>query len=198
MDALARNPEVDQALSDSPRWRQETDALRDILLECGLTEELKWRQPCYTADGKNICIIQGMKAFVALLFFKGALLKDPDGVLERQGLHSRSGFRMRFTSPGDVARMAGSVRAYACEAVEVEKAGLKVEAGKLLDLAYPEELLDRLDDDPDFKLAFDGLTPGRQRGYLLHFSGAKQSKTRATRIERCRPRILEGKGIRDR
>ena len=198
MNTLVRNTKVDQALSDSQRWWQETERLRDILLECGLTEELKWRQPYYSHDDRNICIIQGMKDFVALLFFKGALLKDPDGVLERQGPNSRAGFRMRFTSLEDVARMAKGVRAYAHEAVEVEKAGLRVEAGKAPDLAYPEELLFRFDDDPDLKLAFNVLTPGRQLGYIRHFAGAKQSKTRAARIERYRPRILEGKGIHDR
>ncbi|MDE0056101.1 MAG: YdeI/OmpD-associated family protein [Gammaproteobacteria bacterium] len=196
VDALPRNPKVDEALSDSQRWWQETDALRDVLLQCGLTEELKWRLPCYTHEGRNICIIQPMKDFVALLFFKGALLKDPDGILERQGPNSRTGFRTRFTSVQDIAGLANSVKAYAREAVEVEEAGLQVE--QVPNFAYPEELTEMFDEDPDFKAAFDQLTPGRQRGYVLHFAGAKQSKTRVTRIEKHRPRILEGKGIQDR
>ena len=193
---MARNPKVDKAFGNSQRWWQETDALREILLGCGLTEELKWSKPCYTYDGRNICIIQGMKDFLALLFFKGALLKDPDRILERQGLHSRAGFRMRFTSFRDVARMAKSIKAYAREAIEVEKAGLKV--GKGTDIAYPDELIDKFGEDPVFKAAFDRLTTGRQRSYVLHFCGAKQSKTRTARIENYRRRILDGKGIHDR
>ena len=196
VNTLARNPRVDQALSDSQRWRQETERLRDILLECGLTEELKWRQHRYTHDGRNICIIQGMKDFLALLFFKGALLKDPDHMLERRGPNSRAGYRIRFTSVRDVVDIVDSIKAYAHEAIKVEKAGLTMEKGTAI--AYPEEFLDRFDEDPDFKAAFDRLTPGRQRGYVLHFSGAKQSKTRAGRIEKYRPRILDGRGIHDR
>ena len=193
---MARNPEIDESFTNSKRWRQEAEKLREILVECDLTEELKWGTPCYAHDGKNICIIQRMKDFLALLFFKGALLKDPDDVLERQGPNSRSGFRMRFTSVQDVARMAKSIPAYIHEAIEVEKAGLNVET--TTDFEYPEELIDKFDDDPDFKAAFDRLTPGRQRGYVLHFSGAKQSKTRSARIEKYRHKILHGKGLQDR
>ena len=193
---MARNPQVDKSFGNTERWWREADELREILLDCGLTEELKWGQPCYMHQGKNICIIQRMKDFLALLFFKGALLKDPDDVLERQGPNSRAGFRMRFTGVQDVVRTAGSIRAYIHEAIEVEKAGLKVE--KETDFAYPGELVDQLDADPDFKAAFDRLTPGRQRGYVLHFSGAKQSKTRAARVERYRRKILDGKGFHDR
>ncbi len=192
------NPQVDLSLDDSTRWRRETDALREILRKCGLTEELKWRRPCYAHGGRNICIIQDMKDFLALLFFKGALLKDPDGVLERQGPNSRSGFRMRFTSVEEVADMAETIRAYALEAIEVEKAGLKVEKARAADLVFPAELVARLDEDPGFKAAFHGLTPGRRRGYVLHFAGAKQATTRAARIERQRSRILDGKGLHDR
>ena len=166
-------------------------------MECGLTEEFKWRKPCYAHGGRNICIIQPMKDFLALMFFKGALLKDPDGLLERQGPNSRAGFRMRFTSVRDVARTARSIKACVRDAIEVEKAGLKVEM-KSTDIEYPRELTDRLHEDPEFRAAFEGLTPGRRRFYAVHFSSAKQSKTRAARIERCRPKILDGKGFRDR
>ena len=196
MPAPVPNPEVDRWLAQAGRWRQETAALREILLECGLAEELKWRKPCYAHRGKNICIIQPMKDFLALLFFKGALLNDPAGLLERQGPNSRSGFRMRFGGIGDVAGVAESIRAYVREAIEVERAGLKVEAAA--ELEYPEELAARFRADPDFGAAFERLTPGRRRFYVVHFSGAKQSKTRAARIERQRERILEGKGFHDR
>ncbi|MDE3001563.1 MAG: DUF1801 domain-containing protein [Gemmatimonadota bacterium] len=196
MSGMATVPEVDEVFLNATRWLQEAEALRQILLDCDLTEALKWGKPCYAHDGKNICIIQSMKDFLALLFFKGALLKDPDGLLERQGPNSRSGFRMRFTSVQEVARMAKSIKAFVNEAIEVERAGLKVERATKFD--YPEELLDRFVDDPDFKTAFDRLTPGRQRGYVLHFSGARLSKTRAARIERYRRKILDGKGFHDR
>lgn len=192
----AGNPEVERAISGSSRWRQEAGALRGILLDCGLSEELKWRKPCYLHEGKNICIIQEMKHFLALLFFKGALLEDPDGLLERQGPHSRSGFRMRFTGVREVREAAGSIRAYVREAIRVEEAGLAVEKGT--DPEYPDELVERLDADPDFRAAFGRLTPGRQRFYLIHFSGAKKSRTRAARIERYRRKILDGKGFHDR
>ena len=167
------------------------------MLECGLTEEFKWRNPCYAHDGNNICIIQSMKDFLALMFFKGTLLTDPDGVLERQGPHSRTGFRMRFTSVRDVERTAGSIEACVREAIAVERAGLKVEM-KSTDIEYPRELLGKFDEDPDFKIAFDKLTPGRRRFYVVHFSGSKQSKTRTARIEKYRQKILDGKGFHDR
>jgi uncharacterized protein YdeI (YjbR/CyaY-like superfamily) len=193
---MARIPEIDKSFSNAKHWVQEANALRDILLACGLTEELKWKKPCYTHAGKNICIIQRMKGFLALLFFKGALLKDRDDILEVQGPNSHAGYRIRFTSVEDVARMAKSIKAYVREAIDVEEAGLKVPSARELDL--PEELIDRLDEDPDFKAAFDALTPGRQRGYLLFFCDAKQSKTRVARIEKCRHKILDGKGLHDK
>ena len=196
MNVIAGNPEVERVIGGSSRWREEASTLREILLECGLTEELKWRKPCYVHGGKNICIIQEMKHFLALLFFKGALLKDPDGLLERQGPHSRSGFRMRFTGVREVTEAAGSIRAYVREAIQVEEAGLKVEKGT--DLEYPDELVERFNADPDLKAAFERLTPGRQRFYVIHFSGAKKSRTRAARIERYRQNILDGKGFNDR
>lgn len=195
-NAMARNPRIDRLLGHAEHWRDEAEALREILLDCGLTEELKWRSPCYAKGGKNVCIIQSMKDFLALLFFKGALLKDPDGLLERQGPFSNAGYRMRFTSVSDVVGAASSIRAYVREAIEVERAGRKVEKGP--DLDYPGELVAALAEDRELEAAFGRLTPGRQRGYVLHFSGAKQSKTRAARIRKCRPRILAGKGFQDR
>lgn len=193
---MAKDPKVDRLFSNAKLWRQEADTLREILLECGLREEVKWRSPCFAQDGKNICIIQRMNDFLALLFFKGALLKDPDGILERQGPYSRVGYRMRFTSVQDVAKVAASIKAYVREAIEVEEAGLKVE--RATDFELTEELIRKFAEDPEFEAAFDKLTPGRQRGYVLYFSGAKQSKTRAARIEKCRPKILAGKGFQDR
>lgn len=196
INTMARNPDVDTSFRNAKLWLEEADNLREILLRCGLTEDLKWGKPCYAFDGKNICIIQRMKDFLALMFFKGALLKDPDGVLEAQGPNSRVGYRIRFISVQDVANKAKSVKACVREAIEVEKAGLKVE--KRTDLECPEELIARFDEDPDFKAAFDDLTPGRRRGYVLHFSAAKQSKTRSARIEKYRSKILSGKGLHDR
>ena len=196
---MAKNPELDRLFSSARLWRQEADARREILLECGLTEELKWRKPCYGNDGKNICIIQRMKDFLALLFFKGALLKEPDGILERQGPRSRAGYRLRFTSVPEVTRVAENIRAFVRDAIEVEKAGLQVERARDLDSSeYPEELSAALAEDPELKAAFGRLTPGRQRSYLLHFSAAKQSPTRAARIRRSRPRIFAGKGFLER
>ena len=187
---------LDKLFSNARLWREEASELREVLLECGLTEELKWRSPCYTSGGKNICIIQRMKDFLALLFFKGALLQDPDGILEVQGAYSREGYRVRFTSVQDVDRLADSVRACVREAIAVEQAGLKVETPP--DLEYPQELTDKLDEDPDLGAAFDALTPGRRRGYVLHVAAAKQSKTRTARVDRCRDKILAGKGLLER
>ncbi len=196
--ADAMNAAVEKSFNNAKLWREEALELRKVLLASGLDEELKWGKPCYTAGGKNIVIVQRMKDFLALLFFKGALLKDPDGVLERQGPNSRAGFRMRFTSVKDVNGKAKSIRACIREAVDVEKKGLKVGKPKPDEMNLPDELIDAFDGDPDFRAAFDALTPGRQRGYALHFSSAKQSKTRAARIEKCRKKIFEGKGFQER
>lgn len=192
---MNENSKLEKSFSGATLWRQEANELRKILVRTGLTEELKWGKPCYTYDGKNICIIQRMNGFLALLFFKGVLLKDPDNVLELQGANSRSGYRMRFTSVRGVAKMAKSLKAYVREAIEVEQLGLKLE--KASDVEYPEELVDRLAEDPELGAAFDKLTPGRKRGYVLHFSDAKQSKTRVARIERYRSKILSGKGLQE-
>jgi uncharacterized protein YdeI (YjbR/CyaY-like superfamily) len=193
---MTKNPKVDKSFQTATLWRQEAQKLREILLECDLTEELKWGKPCYTHDGKNICIVQRMKDFLALLFFKGALLEDPDKVLEVQGPNSRSGYRMRFTSVQDVAKAAKTTKVYVREAIEIEKAGLEV--GKAADVDYPKELLAKFVEDPELEAAFDRLTPGRKRGYAMHFSDAKQAKTRAARIEKYRRHIVAGKGVHDR
>ena len=193
---MARNPDVDAAFGEAGRWRAEAEALRDILLGSGLSEELKWGKPCYTSGGRNICIVQRMNDFLALLFFKGALLRDPEGVLEVQGPNSRSGYRMRLTSVEEVEKRAAVIGACVREAIEIEKAGLTVEGRAEPD--RPDELTARLDEDAEFRAAFEGLTPGRQRGYVLYFSGARQSKTRAGRIEKYRSRIMQGRGLHDR
>ena len=187
---------VDEYLARSEQWPEEVAALRDVLLGCGLTETIKWGKPCYMHDGSNIVLVQEFKDFLALMFFKGALLDDPDGVLEAQGPNSRSARRMCFTSVDDVTRSAETIGAYVAQAVDVEKSGAEV--GPPADLDLVEELRDRLEQDPALKEAFEALTPGRQRGYNLHIAGAKQSKTRAARVDKHVPRILAGKGLNDR
>ncbi|MGB5737847.1 MAG: DUF1801 domain-containing protein [Woeseia sp.] len=193
---MAKNQRLNKNFLEARLWRQEGHALREVLLETRLSEELKWGKPCYTHDGKNICIIQRMKDYLALLFFKGALLKDPYKVLEVQGPNSRAGYRMRFTSIQDVARLKRAIKACVREAIAVEAAGLKVAKAKAP--GYPAELLEKFAGDPDFKAAFSKLTPGRQRGYVLHFSEAKQANTRIRRIDKYRQNILDGKGFQER
>jgi uncharacterized protein YdeI (YjbR/CyaY-like superfamily) len=190
------NPKVDAYIRWSEKWPEEMTDLRPILLGCGLTEEIKWGKPCYTYEGRNIVILQEMKEFLALMFFKGALLKDAEGVLEEQGPNSRSARRIRFTSVEDVARLADTVKAYIDETIDVEEAGLEV--GPAPELVIVEELQNRLDQDPAFQAAFDALTPGRQREYNLYFSDAKQAKTRMARVEKYAQKISDGKGFRDR
>ena len=193
---MARNPSLDKSFNEAKLWRLEANALREVLLQCGMTEELKWGKPCYAHDGRNICIIQRMKGFLALLFFKGALLNDPDDILEVQGPNSRSGYRICFTGVEDVVRREESIKSCVREAIEIEKAGLKVGIAK--EINYPAELVDMFAGEPDFKAAFEDLTPGRRRGYVLHFADAKQSKTRMARIEKCRSKIFERKGFLER
>jgi uncharacterized protein YdeI (YjbR/CyaY-like superfamily) len=190
------NPKVDAYIGRSEKWPDEMTRLRSILLSCGLTEEIKWGKPCYGHEGKNIAIVQEMKDFLALMFFKGALLSDPEGVLEEQGPNSRSARRIVFSSVDDVDRLAVTVAAYVDEAIEVEEAGLEV--GPPPELVFVAELQHRLDDDPGFKAAFEALTPGRQREYNLYFSDAKQSETRAARVDKYADKILAGRGFRDR
>lgn len=189
------NPEVDAYIERSERWPAEMDRLRPILLGCGLAEEIKWGKPCYTHGGRNIAILQEMKEFLALMFFKGALLGDPEGVLEEQGPNSRSARRIRFTSVDDVDRLAGAVAGLVGAAIDAEEAGLTVAPPPEPVLA--DELRARLDEDPALAEAFESLTPGRRREYNLYISSAKRPVTRRERVERCVPRILDGKGLRD-
>lgn len=190
------NPEVDAYIRRSRKWPEEMALLRPILLDAGLIETIKWGKPCYSHEGRNIAILQEMKGFLSLMFFKGALLSDPHGVLEEQGPNSRSARRIRFTSVEDVSRLADTVRAAVDEAIEVEQAGLEVDPSP--GLVFVEELQHRLDADPEFRVAFESLTPGRRREYHLYFSGAKQSATRTARIDRYARQILDGKGLRQR
>ena len=190
------NPEVDAYIRQSTKWPAEMTELRPILLGCGLIEEIKWGKPCYRHERKNIVILQEMNDFLALMFFKGALLNDPAGVLEEQGPNSRSARRMQFTSVDDVARLADTVKAYIDDAIGIEDAGIEV--GPAPELVFVEELQSRLDRDRAFRSAFEALTPGRQREYNLYFSSAKQAKTREARVEKYAPKILDGKGLRDR
>ena len=193
---MSTNADVDAYVAQSDRWPEEISALRPILTGCGLTEEIKWAKPCYSHDGRNILILQEMKNFLAVMFFKGALLADPEGVLEDQGPNSRSARRMCITSVDDVDRLADTIAAYVAEAIDVEDSGRQVEPAPALVLV--DELRTRLDADPALKAAFEALTPGRQREYHLHISSAKQASTREHRVDACAPKILAGKGFRDR
>lgn len=188
--------ELDPDFETAEKWRDEAIALREILLTCDLTEEQKWNKPCYSNNGENIAIIQRFSDKLALMFFKGVLLDDPDGLLKSQGPNSRSALRLEFTNVNEITSAENSIRTLINEAIRVEKAGLKVEKPDELEL--PEELAFAFDDDPDFREAFEKLTPGRQRGYCLHFSEPKKSETRIARIEKHRDRIFAGKGMHDR
>ena len=190
------NPKVDAYIGRSEKWPDEMAALRPILLKCGLSEDIKWGKPCFGHDGKNIVIMQEMKDFLALMFFKGALMNDPAGVLEEQGPNSRSALRMCFRSVADVKRLTKTVKAYIADAIEVEDSGLEV--GPAPEVVFVPELQQRLDGDKKFRTAFEALTPGRQREYNLHIAEAKQAATRESRVEKCAPKILAGKGFRDR
>lgn len=191
------NPEVDEFINKTTKWHQEMVQLRAIVLECELVEELKWGVPCYTFKGTNILIIHGFKEYCALNFFNGVLLNDAEGILIQQTENVQTGRQIRFKSLSEIIKLIPVLKAYIYEAIEVEKAGLKVDLKKTKDFEMPEELQQKLDTEPDFKSAFEALTPGRQRGYLLHFSQPKQSKSRIARIEKNTERILNGKGFRD-
>jgi uncharacterized protein YdeI (YjbR/CyaY-like superfamily) len=191
------NPKVDVCFNKAKRWQKESKKLRTIVLDCGLAEELKWGQPCYTFQKKNIVLIHGFKEYCALLFFKGALLKDPKGVLIQQTKNVQAGRQIRFTQVREIVAMAPVLKAYIREAIEVEKAGLKVKLRETSDFNVPEEFQNKLDEIPALRIAFDALTPGRQRAYLFYFSAAKQSQTRQSRVEKCMQRILNGKGLND-
>ena len=191
------NPKVDFFFSKAKKWQNEFEKLRTIVLDCGLTEELKWGQPCYTFQKSNIVVIHGFKEYCAFLFFKGALLKDADGILIQQTKNVQAARQIRFTNVREIAQMEPVLKAYIHEAIEVEKAGLKVKFKKTSDFTIPDEFQNKLDAIPALKTAFDALTPGRQRGYLFYFSQPKQSKTRESRVEKCMPQILKGKGLDD-
>ena len=188
------NPKVDEYLRKTRKWQEEMKKLRRISLDCGLTEELKWGKPCYTFQTSNIVIIQGFKEFCALLFCKGALLKDPNGILKKFGWQAAR--RIPFSNVREIVEMEPILKAYIHEAIEAEKAGLKVNYKKNPE-PIPEELQNKLDEIPALKTAFDALTPGRQRAYNLYFSAPKQSKTRESRVEKCMQQILNRKGLND-
>jgi uncharacterized protein YdeI (YjbR/CyaY-like superfamily) len=196
MTTSKKNPKVDGYLRRPTQWQHELKKLRTIALDCQLTEELKWRFPCYTFQNSNIVLIHEFKEYCALLFFKGALLKDPKGILIQQTKNVQAARQIRFTNVRQIVEMEPVLKAYIHEAIQVEKAGLKVNYKRNPE-PVPEELQNKLDKIPALKTAFDALTPGRQRGYILYFSAAKQSKTRESRVEKCMRQILNGKGLDD-
>ncbi|TPG70532.1 hypothetical protein EEL32_14385 [Brevibacillus laterosporus] len=191
------NPKVDEFLSKAKKWKEEYEKLRNIVLDCELTEEFKWMHPCYTFEKKNIVLIHGFKEYCALLFHKGALLKDAHGILIQQTENVQAARQIRFTNVQEIVEMEPILKAYIYEAIEVEKAGLEVNFKKNTEFIIPEELQNKFDEIPALKTAFDALTPGRQRAYILYFSQPKQSKTRESRVEKCMQQILNGKGLND-
>ncbi|WP_020407826.1 YdeI/OmpD-associated family protein [Hahella ganghwensis] len=192
------NPKVDAFLDRAGQWQETLSKLRGIALDCQLTEELKWGKPCYTYQNNNVLILQGFKEFCALLFPKGALLKDPGNILEKPGDNTQAARRIPFTGLEDITGKESILKSYILEAIEVEESGLKVDFKDTSEFEFPEELQLKLNEMPDLKKAFEALTPGRQRGYLLHFSAPKQSKTRLSRVDKCVDQILSGIGLNDR
>jgi uncharacterized protein YdeI (YjbR/CyaY-like superfamily) len=191
------DPKIDAYLSKAKKWKQEFENLRIIILDCQLTETLKWGVPCYSFQQKNIVLIHGFKEYCALLFFKGALLKDANGILIAQTANTQAARQVRFTNVQEIVKMKTILQSYIREAIAVEESGLTVSFKKTEEFIMPEEFQDKLDEVPALKTAFDALTPGRQRAYLLHFSAPKQSKTREARIEKCMQQIFNGKGLAD-
>ncbi|MFS3934583.1 uncharacterized protein YdeI (YjbR/CyaY-like superfamily) [Bacillus sp. SJZ110] len=191
------NPKVDEFLSEAKKWKEEFEKLRTIILDCELTEDFKWMHPCYTYNNKNVVLIHGFKEYCALLFHKGALLQDAHGILIQQTENVQAARQIRFTNVQEINELENILKAYIHEAIEVEKAGLKVEVNKNIELNIPEELQKKFDEIPALKTAFEALTPGRQRAYTLYFSQAKQSKTRESRVEKYVQKILDGKGLKD-
>ncbi|SMG37759.1 YdeI/OmpD-associated family protein [Arenibacter troitsensis] len=193
------NPKVvDRFLDRAKKWKQGMTLLREICLDCGLTEEFKWMHPCYTLQGKNVVLIHGFKEYCALLFHKGVLLKDTNNMLIQQTENVQAARQLRFTSLQEILDLKPTIKAYIFEAIEVEKAGLEVTLKKTSEFKIPDEFKKALDNNPDVRDAFHSLTPGRQRGYLLYFSQAKQSATRTNRVEKYIPKILQGKGLNDK
>jgi len=197
MTSSEPNPKTDWFFAKDTRWQKEYEKLRKIILSCGLSEELKWGCPCYTFENNNIVLMHGFKEYCALLFFKGALLADPDGILIQQTENVQSARQLRFTSVQQVVKAERIVKAYVYEAIEVERAGLHVKYKKTKDFKIPDEFQTKLDKMPSLKTAFNALTPGRQRAYIFHFSQPKQSKTRTARVEKYLKQILNGKGLDD-
>ena len=191
------NPKVDAYLSNIKKWKEEVEQLRAVILDCQLTEDLKWGVPCYLFQNTNIILIHVFKDYCALLFFKGALLNDPNGILIQQTKNMQSARQIRFTNAQEITKMSTILTAYITEAIEVEKSGLKVNLIKTTELVFPEEFQIKINTDPAFKAAFEDLTPGRKRAYHLYFSAPKQSKTRELRVQKWMPKILEGKGLND-
>jgi uncharacterized protein YdeI (YjbR/CyaY-like superfamily) len=191
------NSKIDQYLNNAGKWQKELELLRKIILECGLNEEYKWMHPCYTYQKKNVVLIHDFKEYCAILFHKGALLKDAEKILVRQTESVQSARQIRFTDISEIVKQKQQIKTYIYEAIGIEKAGLKVTMKDTSDFDMPEELESEFKKNPDLKTAFDNLTPGRQRGYLLHFSQPKQSKTRKSRIQKNTERIFIGKGLQD-
>ena len=191
------NPKVDFFFDKDSKWQKEYSKLRTIILDCGLVEELKWGCPCYTFENRNIILIHGFKEYCAVLFFKGALLNDPEGILIQQTKNVQSARQARFTNVKEVTKLERVLKTYIYEAIEVERAGLNVKLKKTKDFKIPEEFQTKLNKMPSLKKAFDKLTPGRQRSYIFHFSQPKQSKTRTARVEKYVKHILGGKGLED-
>jgi uncharacterized protein YdeI (YjbR/CyaY-like superfamily) len=192
-----RNPKVDALIAKAKKWQKEFVKLRTIVLDCGLTEELKWGVPCYSFEGHNVVLIHGFKEYCAILFVKGALLKDTKRVLVTQTENVQASRQVRFTDVGEIGKLEGVLKSYILEAVGNEKAGWKVEFKKTSEFKMPDEFKSKLDQNPALKTAFQALTPGRQRAYILYFSSAQQPKTRADRVGKCMKQILKGKGLND-
>lgn len=197
MTTDGRNPRLDGFFVKAKKWQEEFGELRRIILDCQLTEDLKWMHPCYMFQGKNVVLIHGFKEYCAVLFFKGALLQDAHGILVQQTENVQAERQIRFTNVQEITAMEPVLKAYIHEAIEVEKAGLEVEYKKTREFAIPDEFQSKLDEFPALKTAFEALTPGRQRAYILYFSQPKQAKTREARVEKCILQILEGKGLDD-
>ncbi|WP_026884175.1 YdeI/OmpD-associated family protein [Clostridium akagii] len=191
------NPKVDEYLSKAQKWQEEFEKLRMIILDCQLSEELKWGVPCYTSQKKNIVLIHGFKEYCAILFIKGALLQDVNGILIKQTENVQAGRQIRFTNVREIVEMEPILKAYIYEGIEIEKAGLEVNFKKNIELIIPEEFQNKFHETAALKTAFEALTPGRQRAYILYFSQPKQSKTRESRVEKCMEKILNGKGLND-
>ena len=193
----SRHPKVDSFFINAKKWHEEYEKLRMIILACGLTEEYKWMHPCYTLEGKNIVLIHGFKEYCAILFFKGALLKDAKHILIQQTENVQAGRQIRFTNVNEIVKLESILKVYIYEAIEVEKAGLKVEMKKTSEYKILEEFQNKLNKIPNLKTAFEALTPGRQRAYLYYFSQPKQSKTRESRVDKYIQQIIKGKGLND-